>query len=459
MVHIRRSTTALPVYKLTLRSFMGQLVTNRANLIWSIEGGRTRTGKLRPPRLGLLRYVIDALGQDDEHETYLVPVSILYDQLPSHEVELMASEARGHSKTQEDARWFFSYLVGLRRRVGRIYVDFGEPLPLRSRLEELREEDPSATYSVERIALEVSHRINMATPVTPTAVVCGALLSVDRALTLDEVLATVSPLARYLEARGWPTAGAASLTDRATIRRALQDLVGSGVVTTYTGKTSVWRVAPEQHLIASVYRNSAIHTLVPRAIAELVLSAVEDGADDETNAWEKALKIRELLKFEFFFATRTKFAADLQAELGLVDQESDVTTRAISSSQASTYLDEMRPLVAPLVLRPFIDAYAVVADQLLELGDSTHFDEQRFLDRCLQVGQQWALQRRIASAESASMEMFRTALRLAHYRGLVDSDEPGLAARRQEFHSDIADVQAGIERVARRINRPRAARV
>ena len=43
MVHIRRSTSDAPVYRLALRAFVGQLVANRANLIWSIEGGRSRS--------------------------------------------------------------------------------------------------------------------------------------------------------------------------------------------------------------------------------------------------------------------------------------------------------------------------------------------------------------------------------------------------------------------------------
>ena len=43
----------------------------------------------------------------------------------------MTSEARGQRKTPENARWFAGYLRGLRRRLGNVYVDFGEPVPLR----------------------------------------------------------------------------------------------------------------------------------------------------------------------------------------------------------------------------------------------------------------------------------------------------------------------------------------
>ena len=39
-------------------SYFGHLVAKRFNLEWYIEGGRTRTGKLRPPKLGLLHYLV-----------------------------------------------------------------------------------------------------------------------------------------------------------------------------------------------------------------------------------------------------------------------------------------------------------------------------------------------------------------------------------------------------------------
>src|SRR5207237_597715 len=49
LVFIRRSFGDDPVYKLAVREFFGYLVAKRFNVEWYIEGGRTRTGKLRPP--------------------------------------------------------------------------------------------------------------------------------------------------------------------------------------------------------------------------------------------------------------------------------------------------------------------------------------------------------------------------------------------------------------------------
>jgi glycerol-3-phosphate O-acyltransferase len=449
-IFIRRQTKDIPVYRFVLRAYTAQLAQSHANLTWSIEGGRTRTGKLRPPVFGILRYITDAVDEIDGPEVYLVPTSIVYDQL--HEVEAMTTEAYGAAKRPED----FRFLVRLARqqgeRLGRAYLDFGEPLPLRKRLEELRGEESGTGTEIERIALDVEHRINRATPVTPTAVVSLALLGANRSLSISEVLATVQPLASYIAARNWAVAGAADLTNRSTIRWTLHQLVASGVVSVYdAGTEPVWGIGDHQHLVAAFYRNTAIHILVDRAIAETaLLAASEDSADGSvlpSTVRDEALHLRELLKFEFLFSARAQFEKDLADEVRLIGPV-EHTTKPIAAADVRRLLESADLLLAHLVLRPFLDAYHIVAVRLAAYEDES-FDEGSFLAECLQVGEQWELQRRIASAESRSMELFKTALRLARHRELIDSPDPvDIAQRRRQFADQIATAIRRVSAIA-----------
>lgn len=452
-IFIRRQTKDIPVYRFVLRAYAAQLVQNHANLTWSIEGGRTRTGKLRPPVYGILRYISDAVDEIDGPEVYLVPTSIVYDQL--HEVEAMTTEAYGATKRPED----FRFLVRLARqqgeRLGRAYLDFGEPLPLRKRLEELRAEETGTGTEIERIALDVEHRINRATPVTPTAVVSLALLGADRSLSISEVLATVRPLASYIAARNWSVAGAADLTNRSTIRWTLHQLVASGVVSVYdAGTEPVWGIGADQHLVAAFYRNTAIHIVVDRAIAETALLAAIEEAENSVDGLvlpatvrDEALSLRELLKFEFLFSGRAQFEKELADEVRLIGRVED-TSKAASAADVRGLLEKADLLLAHLVLRPFLDAYHIVADRLAAYDDES-FDEDAFLTECLEVGKQWELQRRMASAESRSMELFKTALRLARHRELVDGFEDlDIARRRREFADEIATAVRRVNAIA-----------
>jgi glycerol-3-phosphate O-acyltransferase len=445
VIFIRRATQEIPVYRLALRSYIRQMVTNKRNLAWSIEGGRTRTGKLRPPVHGILKYLTDTVqgdGEgDDAPDVQVVPVSVVYDQL--HEVSLMTQEARGGSKTPEDWRWLVRFARLQRNRLGRAYLTVGEPFSLRDRMGELAAEGVTGHQAVERVALDISHRLNRATPVTTTAIVSLALLGADRALTLDEVLETVEPLAAYIDARQWPVAGAADLRDRSTIRRALAELARSGVLTTYDGGTEpVWTIGDDQHLVAAFYRNTVIHILVERAIGELALLTVSELEPDAELppggelqvGWEEAKRMRDLLKFEFFFPGRAGFEEDLRTELELLVGE-DLTE--MTPVRARELLVTARPHLAHLVLRPFLDAYLVVADRLADRGDAP-VDEDDLLAESLAVGQQWALQRRVASFESISLELFRTALALARHKGLLEGGE-GIGTAREAFAAELRD--------------------
>lgn len=452
-IFIRRQTKDIPVYRFVLRAYAAQLVQNHANLTWSIEGGRTRTGKLRPPVFGILRYIADAVDEIDGPEVYLVPTSIVYDQL--HEVEAMTTEAYGAVKRPEDLRFLVRLARQQGERLGRAYLDFGEPLPLRKRLEELRTDESGTGTEIERIALDVEHRINRATPVTPTAVVSLALLGADRSLSISEVLATVRPLASYIAARNWAVAGAADLTNRSTIRWTLHQMVASGVVRVYdAGTEAVWGIGEDQHLVAAFYRNTAIHILVDRAIAEMALLAAAEisvmSADSSVapaTVRDEALRLRELLKFEFLFSARAQFEKDLADEVRLIGPVEDIT-KAVNTADVRELLESADLLLAHLVLCPFLDAYHIVADRLAALEDES-FDEEAFLAECLDVGKQWELQRRIANAESRSMELFKTALRLARHRELVDgADFADISRRRRQFADEVATATRRVNTIA-----------
>lgn len=449
-IFIRRQTKDIPVYRFVLRAYAAQLVQNHVNLTWSIEGGRTRTGKLRPPVFEILRYITDAVDEIDGPEVYLVPTSIVYDQL--HEVEAMTTEAYGAVKRPEDLRFLVRLARQQGERLGRAYLDFGEPLPLRKRLQEMRADKSGTGSEIERIALDVEHRINRATPVTPTAVVSLALLGADRSLSISEVLATVRPLASYIAARNWAVAGAADLTNRSTIRWTLHQMVASGVVSVYdAGTEAVWGIGEDQHLVAAFYRNTAIHILVDRAVAELALLAAAEtttnGSVSPATVRDEALSLRDLLKFEFLFSGRAQFEKDLANEVLLIGSVVD-TSKPAAAADVWRLLESADVLLAHLVLRPFLDAYHIVADRLAAHEDDS-FDEEGFLAECLQVGKQWELQRNIASAESRSMELFKTALRLARHRELVDgADATDIAKRRQQFADEIATATRRVNTIA-----------
>jgi len=447
---IRRSFKDNAVYKHVLRQYIDYLIEKRFSLEWYIEGGRSRSGKLLPPKFGMLAYVADAYRRGKSEDVYLIPTSIAYDQI--QDVGDYVAEQRGAAKQRESFGWFLKLVRSFQRRYGDIHIRFGEPVSLH---ETLGPPDPGAepnpderSLAVQKLAFEVAVRINRVTPITPTSLVTLALLGVgDRALTLDETATALQNIVAYVRRRRLPTTtDLGELTTSDGLQRALDALVGSGVVARFAeGPEAVYAIGANQHLTAAYYRNTVIHFFMNGAIAELaLLAAAEDGVADPTAVfWEEAMRLRDLLKFEFFFAEKDAFRAELRAEIAGHDPDWESQVAA-GSSAIHALVRRFKPFSAHRVLRPFIDAYRVVGDALERQDPAAPFDETAFLASCIARGQQYDLQRRLRSHESVSKVLFATALRLARNRGVVptaspasDAERVDLVARRRAFADEI----------------------
>jgi glycerol-3-phosphate O-acyltransferase len=196
--------------------------------------------------------------------------------------------------------------------------------------------------------------------------------------------------------------------------------------------------------------------LVDRAIGELALvAATEGGEDGLATATDEALRLRDLLKFDFFFARRRDFAEQMALELAIIEPGGGDGLHPFTPADARRWLEQGKPLVAPLVLRPFLDAYHLVADRLAAC-EGEEVDEARFLDECLRVGRQWALQGRLASEESVSLELFKPALQLARHRELLDPTTPHLPKRRADFRDELRQTVRRVAVIAELVQRNQA---
>lgn len=445
VIWIRRSFGGDEVYKFALRRYLAFLTSRQLNLEWYIEGGRSRTGKLLPPRMGLLNYLARGVQEADGPEVLLAPVAVVYDRL--EEVVEMTAESRGAAKQPESVRWLLRYAHSQSTQMGCIQVRFGEPLRLRAAL--AGAEGEARSLALSKVAFEVCTRINRATPVTSMSLATLALLGADGwAVTADATLGLVAPLRDYVHRRRIPGGDRlGDLTSAEGTRRVLRRLIDAGVVDEYAdGAQRVYRISPARELAAAFYRNVIIHWFVNRAIIELALVAVAEtpGRGDPVGAaLAEALRLRDMLKFEFFFADKAEFEAELRSEIDLIAPTWRADDGAVLATVAAS-LAASGGLLADRILRSFVEAYWIVADRLVAAGWA-EVAEETMVASCLRVGRQYLMQRRIVSGEAVSAELFKTGLKLAANRGLLDADHPDLPAGRAALAQELHDVLRRLE--------------
>ncbi len=440
IIFLRRSFQDNEIYKATFRRYIDYLIEKRFSLLWALEGTRSRTGKLLPPRFGLFNYVIESILRTKLYDVTFVPVSVAYDQIT--EVEDYSIEQRGQKKKAEGITWPLRFLRRGRSR-GQIHLRFGKDLTIKELVEptelEAGIDDKQKQILVTTMAFEVAVRMNAATPITATAIVTLILLAGgNRAQSLAEIQGLARAGAAQIRHRHLEIVGRSNFRDADAVLATLAELNKTGIVSYLDeGTERLYAISADQHLNAAYYRNTAIHYFILDAFVEVALldAMTESGVSREA-FFARAGDLRELFKFEFYFPRRGDYRSEI---------ESRVTDRFDDweRSTASAFKDNQL-LVAHSVLRSFVDAYRVVASVLAAAGDDAVDDKSGFLSQCLKTGKQELLQGRVFSAESISKTLYETGWKLAGYRGLLAANQ---ANARQDFLKEFRRINSRLDEI------------
>jgi glycerol-3-phosphate O-acyltransferase len=436
-----------PLYKYVLRQFVGYIVEKRFNLSWSIEGTRSRTGKMLPPKLGLLAYVADAYLDGRSDDILLQPVSISFDQL--HETAEYAAYARGGEKTPEGLSWLYNFIKAQgERNYGKIYVRFPEAVSMREYLGAphgpMTTDDAAKRLAMQKMAFEVAWRILRATPVNATALVSALLLTTRGvALTLDQLHHTLQDSLDYLERKQTPmTNSALRLRTLDGVRAALDALSNGHPVTCVEGgRETVWRIAPEDEHEAAFYRNTLIDAFLETSIVELALAYAARVEGDRLEAfWSQAMRLRDLLKFDFYFADSAAFREHVAEEMSWHDDWEG----HVAAGEVDMLLKARKPLIASAMLRPFFEAYEIVSDALRDAP--AEIDEKELTKKALGLGRQYAAQNRVRSTEAVSALLFATARQVVADQHLLES-AVDLDERRTAFRDEMRGIVGDMDKV------------
>jgi glycerol-3-phosphate O-acyltransferase len=179
---IRRRFLGGKLYAEVLYHYIKTLIKTGYSLEFFIEGGRSRTGKLVLPKIGLLNMILRAYFEGAARDLIFVPTFIGYDQVLEEKAYL--SELEGKKKETENVGQLVRARKFLKRRYGRAYIQFSEPLSLKEHWPGCRRRNADETEKIRNVsndlASEVVQAINRISVVTPFALVCAALLTYPR---------------------------------------------------------------------------------------------------------------------------------------------------------------------------------------------------------------------------------------------------------------------------------------
>ncbi len=430
--YLRRSFKGHPLYPVVFMSYLGVMMRRGHPIEYFIEGGRSRTGRLLKPKTGMLSMTTRSFLQDSSRPVVFVPVYFGYEKLV--EADTYVGELSGRPKEKESVRGLLGALSILRRRYGRVYVSFGEPIDLAAHLDSIEPDWRNTrgdgkpawlTGAVDALAENIQRRVNSAVAISPAGLVSLVLLATPRQAMVEADLIRQLDLCRALAER-LPYSDNASCTrlDGAGMLAHAREL---GMIETAPHALGdVIRFVSGSAVTSAYYRNSILHAYaLPSLIACAFLNnAVVRDEDVQRLAW----RIYPYVAQELFLRwTETELPAAVDAilatfaELHLLEKEPDGSgwRRPPTGTREAVQLSVLAHTTLEVVER-----YYLAIALLLHCG-SGEITQDALERRCHLMASRMALLYELRSPEFFDRGMFRQFLDLLRRRGVLGTDTAG----------------------------------
>lgn len=458
---IRRSFRGDKLYSATLEAYVRRVLRDGHSVELFLEGGRSRTGKLRKPMLGLLSMLVDAAISLPQRPVYFVPISIGYERII--EGAAYERELGGGEKTQEDAAGLLKSTEVLRHRYGRINVQFGRALTIPGLREELGQPregaltPPKRRALVQRLGNRTMDEINRVTAVTPGALTALALLSDRRrSVAHEELIDRCHRLMLVLEAAGarvtQRTASGGKLREDA-IAEVIEmfveadlleahdtDVIGSGERRKHrTGAGTLYRVPERKRLELDTAKNHVVHFFVERALVAIAALMPPGKPVSMQLLHDRVHHLSRLFKHEFRFRADLPFEAILEETVTAMEQAGELERRPEGIARGAGHAGWTGHVwlqTYASILRSYVEGYRVAARTLGALVRGPMTDKD-LVKRGLSVGNRMFLSGEVELREAVSKPTLENALLAFKDEGYLTVSD-GKYGLTDSFASDAA---------------------
>ncbi len=427
--YIRRSFNNNRLYAAVFSEYVAFLLQKGYPVQFFLEGGRSRSGKLLPPKTGVLAMVVNSFLKNSERPIYFVPVYMGYDRVA--EVKTYRKELTGAKKKSESVGQLVAGRKALRSTHGRAYVSFGEPFSLGDFLDKKQPNWAESNYDAEikptwinpvvhALANHIMVSINQTAAAGSVALVSLILLATrQRALPEEELIAHVEIFQRLAAAAPYsPESHVPSGTGKAIVEEAESFAKLSRF--SHPGGDVIHAIEPHASYLV-YYRNNIAHLYCLPALIAYFLQ--HNDSMPEKTIRQGVLAIYPILKREFFLrwdiSEVDKIVQDyikVLTDLGIFirSNSSDLSRPTMTSLEFSI----LRTL--SLIVGAAIERFAIATHLLNQYGGEATFKLEDFQKKCSLMSQRISLLSGASDLELPSPQVYVFVLEQLSVLGMIE---------------------------------------
>ncbi len=431
---MRRSFKGNALYTMVFMKYLGLIMARGHSIEYFIEGGRSRTGRLLPPKTGMLSMTLRSYLRDPRRPVVFLPVYFGYERLV--EGKTYIGELSGQPKEKESVLGMLRTLPALRKRFGKVHVSFGDPIfledvlqrhaPERPRGQMERNERPAwLAPAVDELATRIMTNINSAACATPINLLALTLLAMPKQAMLETDLARQVELYASLLRQApysphvWVTSqdGISMIRhgERMHVLQRLKHPLGD-----------VMKMSEETSVLMTYFRNNVLHLLaMPSLIACAFLNNRTMTATDVQRLIRRIYPyVRDELFLRWEESELNAVVAEVVDDLvnhGLLEVSEDGTTwrRPHTGSSEAVQLSVLAQITVQIIER-----YYLVIAVLLKAG-SGRINQDTLEMQCHLMAQRISLLHELNSPEFFDRTLFKNFIELLRARKVIEVNAEG----------------------------------
>jgi len=395
--YIRRSFRGNALYTAVLREYMHTLITRNTPIEYFIEGGRSRSGRLLPPKMGMLAMTVHSQLRQTNKPVVFIPTYIGYERIM--EGGTYIGELKGKPKESESLIGLLKVGRKIERIFGNVHLSFGTPLHLSDFMTKFdvpanslpsdRTDSPldeKTSAMVDNIGVKVMQHINKAAVVTPVSLLSLVLLSAPKA-ALDENICREQIALYQGLAQQLVYSDDTVITDMTP-----QEIIDYGIKLKLIERTphilgDIIQVAGKQAALLSYFRNNILHVFI--LLSFLSALVARNGRIKRSRLDSIAEQLYPFLQSELFLyypahglADTLNKKVDNLLSHGLIVELGDDTLSVPESN--SKHYQQLQVLATPV--GQSLERYFMTLALLAQQG-SGNLTENEVVDLCHLLGQ------------------------------------------------------------------------